>query len=298
MNVSVILCTHNPRADYLARVMEGLQRQTLPRDQWELIVIDNASQEPVRSDLVSWHPRGRVLVERELGLTPARLRAIRQTTGKLLVFVDDDAVLAPDYLEQALAINREHPQMGAFGGNIALEPEVAVPACYKHQRAILAERTVIRDKWGCLYLNEITPCGVGLVVQRRVAARYLESLTTTARALGRRGDSLTSGEDNDLAYTACDLGLAMGMFARLRLTHLIPKERLTEEYMLRLIEAMSYSSCLLGAMRGSVDEDNQIPPLTVRLLNEVLRGRFSWKVAWAKWRGLRRAARELRAGRG
>ena len=133
-----------------------------------------------------------------------------------------------------------------------------------------------------------------MVIQRRVAVRYAESLTTAGRGLGRSGTNLTSGEDNDLAYTACDLGLGMGLFGRLRLTHLIPKERLTEEYMLRLAEAMSYSGYLLTAMRPKLEEDLGVPRPWRRLLQSILAGKFSWKLARAKYRGIRRAKQALR----
>jgi glycosyltransferase involved in cell wall biosynthesis len=97
--VSVIVCTHNPRQEYLTRVLAALRVQTLPTAGWELLVIDNASKEPVagRFDL-SWHPHGRHVREDELGLTPARLRWIAEARAELLVFVDDDNVLDPDYL--------------------------------------------------------------------------------------------------------------------------------------------------------------------------------------------------------
>jgi glycosyltransferase involved in cell wall biosynthesis len=45
INVSVIICTHNPRPHYLSRVPAALRSQTLPMEQWELLVIDNASHE-------------------------------------------------------------------------------------------------------------------------------------------------------------------------------------------------------------------------------------------------------------
>ena len=105
LNISVILCTHNPRKDYLRRVLAGLRAQTLPLHQWELLLVDNASAASLagRFDL-SWHPNARHVREEELGLTPARLRGIREASGAILVFVDDDTVLAPDYLEQALTV--------------------------------------------------------------------------------------------------------------------------------------------------------------------------------------------------
>ena len=45
MNLSVVICTHNQRKDYLQRTLEALKAQTLPPAQWELLLIDNASDE-------------------------------------------------------------------------------------------------------------------------------------------------------------------------------------------------------------------------------------------------------------
>jgi len=44
MKVSVIVCTHNPRLEYLSRTLEALREQMLPKGEWELLVIDNASR--------------------------------------------------------------------------------------------------------------------------------------------------------------------------------------------------------------------------------------------------------------
>ena len=101
--LSVIICTHNPRTDYFGRCLTALKAQTLPREEWELILIDNASvrDKALHPDL-SWHPGARLVHEAKLGLTPARLRGIREASGDLLVFVDDDNVLEGDYLEVAL----------------------------------------------------------------------------------------------------------------------------------------------------------------------------------------------------
>jgi len=37
--VSVIICTHNPRPDYLQRVLDALKAQTLPKENWELLLM-------------------------------------------------------------------------------------------------------------------------------------------------------------------------------------------------------------------------------------------------------------------
>jgi hypothetical protein len=58
--VSVIICTHNPRPDHLQRVLNALKAQTLPKEQWQLVLIDNASREPLADQLdVRCHPHTR-----------------------------------------------------------------------------------------------------------------------------------------------------------------------------------------------------------------------------------------------
>ncbi|HTA29597.1 MAG TPA: glycosyltransferase family 2 protein, partial [Candidatus Cybelea sp.] len=91
---SVIICTHNPRPACLRRTLDSLRTQTLPFELWEFLLIDNASQPPLmgESDL-SWHSQARHVREEELGLTPARLRGIKESAGELLIFIDDDNVL-------------------------------------------------------------------------------------------------------------------------------------------------------------------------------------------------------------
>src|SRR4051794_23863795 len=94
LDASVIICTHNPRSDYFARVLEGLRNQTLPLQRWELLIVDNASPVPLASTWdISWHPTGRHIQESELGLAPARRRGIQETSADLIIFVDDDNVL-------------------------------------------------------------------------------------------------------------------------------------------------------------------------------------------------------------
>jgi hypothetical protein len=46
--VSVVVPTHNPRPDYLERVLEALRGQMLDQSAWELVVVDNNSQPELR----------------------------------------------------------------------------------------------------------------------------------------------------------------------------------------------------------------------------------------------------------
>jgi len=96
------------------------------------------------------------------------------------------------------------------------------------------------------------PCGAGLCVRRKVAISYLHVHESGKRAVqfDRTGNSLMSGGDNDLAVCACALGLGVGLVASLKLTHLIPPDRLTVDYLARLAEGIHYSSALLDSEYG------------------------------------------------
>jgi hypothetical protein len=256
--LSVIICTHNPRRDYLERCFVGLMAQTLSMDQWEMVVVDNASEpdRAPRPDL-SWHPHARLIQESTLGLTPARLCGIRESTGDVLVFVDDDNVLDADFLETTLRIAGEKPFLGSWSGQCRPGFEEPPPEWSRRYWGNLVIREFDEDVWSNLpTLPQSMPCGAGLCVRREVAQQYLRlhELGKRSFQFDRTGDSLISGGDNDLAACACDIGLGVGLVASLKLTHLIAPERLTVEYLARLTEGIYVSAVVLAHLRASVAE--------------------------------------------
>ncbi|MEQ1862042.1 MAG: glycosyltransferase [Chthoniobacteraceae bacterium] len=247
--LSVVLCTHNPRADYLRRTLDSIAAQTLDRALWEFVVIDNASSPALDAD---GPPQRRVVREETPGLVHARLRGIRETTGALLVFVDDDNVLAPDYLARALAVSRDWPQLGTWGGQTIAEFEVE-PREELRPYLWLAIREFAHDRWTNVpFTPDAMPYGAGLCARRAVAERYAQLLRDdpVRTKFGRNGNHLAGSEDTDLVLTGYDSGFGSGVFAGLKLTHLIDKCRLDEDYLLRLVEATTYSITLLRCLRG------------------------------------------------
>lgn len=268
--ISVITCTHNPREDYLEQVLAALKTQTLGREFWEYVIVDNASAVPVGTRLnLSWHPQAGCIREEKKGLTNARLRGIEHARGELLVFVDDDNVLDADYLEQALGIFRERPMIGAWSGQNRPVFEESPPAWTKRHWGNLAIREFEGDRWSNLpHVAETSPNGAGLCVRKQVARFYLELHRNGARPflLDRNGDRLVSGGDVDLATCACDLGLGVGVFAALKLKHLMPAFRLKEDYLLRLTEGIGYSGVILNSFRPQAVE-RPSPTLTSQFAN-------------------------------
>lgn len=248
-NVSVVICSHNPRKENLSRVLNALKEQTLPIEQWELLLIDNASQHPLVSSVdLNWHPSARHVHENNLGLTNARLRAFREVQADILVFVDDDNLIDSNFLSNVVEIDTRHPRIGAFGGKVVPEFETK-PAEWVRK----FDRTLAIQDFGDVvlcYEEVITlrypahaPIGAGLVLRKQAAEVYAKSVSNQSSRLsfGRSGKQLTSGEDNDIILTIIKHGWGVGYFPQLRLTHLISADRLTKDYLAKLNYASSRS---------------------------------------------------------
>ena len=272
--LSVVICTHNPRADFLARTLAGLCGQSLPPADWELIVVDNASRVPLAPDAASaGHPAARVVSEPEVGLTAARLRGIAEARADLLVFVDDDNVLASDYLTLADALATAWPMLGVWGcGHYTPEWELAPAPGHEEYLRYLAVNRAPRDRWSNQPFDYVAmPAGAGLCARAHVTRRFADNVRQFPRRklLGRAGANLAGCEDYDLALTAIDLGLGTGVFTALAMIHLMPRERVEASYMLRLVEGHAYSSVLLHSLR----DPNFLAPRT-GLLARLRRWRY------------------------
>jgi glycosyltransferase involved in cell wall biosynthesis len=304
-SVSVILCTHNPRPDYLSRVLASLRGQTLPAKQWELLLVDTASDRPLAETVdISWHWRGRHIREDELGLTPARLRGIQESSSELLVFVDDDNLLAPDFLVRATAISMRCPDLGAFGAGI-LEPEFEVqpPVKLRPHLGMLALRRECSALWGYNYNTTDTRCrpwGAGLCVTRCVANLYrqlIPDLGITA-VLDRRGKQLFSGGDDLFSRVSAEFGLRFGVFPELCITHLISGARLNPHYLARLIHDHALSHGVLDYMFDGIQPvRTDLVRYGRLLLHAVKNGPFSMRCRWAQSRGSDGAAQFISANR-
>jgi Glycosyl transferase family 2 len=290
--LSVVICTHNPRPDYLTRCLKALETQTLPVHRWELLLVDNASEsgKDPRPDL-SWHPRARLVCESRLGLTPARLRGIREARSGLLVFVDDDNVLDVDFLETTLRVSQQRLFLGSWSGQCRPAFEEQPPEWTRRYWGNLVIREFDKDVWSNLArLPQSMPCGAGLCVRRDVAEYYIQLHESGRRSFqfDRTGGSLLSGGDNDLAACACDIGLGVGLIASLKLTHLISPDRLTEDYLVRLTEGILFSAVVLDHVRAS---SSQLASYKVRWhepLRALLAGGPHRKIQLACLRGRRR----------
>jgi len=114
--VSVIIPVYNDSAR-LQTCLHALENQTYPKADFEVIIVDNGSDEPIEP-VVEKFPRAKVLHEPQPGSYAARNRGIAHATGEIVAFTDADCVPAPDWLERGVAALLGTRGCGLVGGRV------------------------------------------------------------------------------------------------------------------------------------------------------------------------------------
>lgn len=124
MNVSLIIPTHNKLA-LLRRTLASLAAQTVPRSEFEVIVIDDGCTDDTPAFLAGYAgPLALRAVRNEAnrGRAAARNAGLRVAGGELIVFLDDDMEVVPQFLEAHRLFHAEGDRVGV--GNVVNAPEI------------------------------------------------------------------------------------------------------------------------------------------------------------------------------
>lgn len=288
IRVSVIIPTFNPDRTRLQRTLAGLRAQSLDGNEWETVIVNNASTRfPPDAWLQSVAPANtRVVTEPRPGLSQARRAGLHAARGEFAVLVDDDNVLAPTYLEMALRLFASLPKLGAAGGKSLPEFETEPPEWTREFFPLLALRDLGSEQLIAESLRApgatrdeyplFAPIGAGMVLRRAAWLAWLENAEDQAPS-DRQGQALTSGGDNDIVLCVLRAGWSVAYSPNLELTHLIPAGRLTADYLARLNRGIQTSWMQVL----SLHHVNPWPPLTA--FGAALRKLKAWFVHGA-WR--------------
>jgi glycosyltransferase involved in cell wall biosynthesis len=121
--VSVIIPLYNdPR---IGPALDALLAQTYPPDAYEILVVDNGSQDDSMALAETYsqaHPgRVRVLSEhRQRGSYTARNAGLAAATGEIIAFTDSDCIPAPDWLAAGVRQLESKPNVGLVAGRVEL----------------------------------------------------------------------------------------------------------------------------------------------------------------------------------
>lgn len=308
-NAAVVVCTLNPDQRLLERCLEGITAQILREGlRIQLILVDNNSRPEVLFPTTVKVPANFDLYvrrEKRQGLVFARMCGISALRAPIAIFVDDDNILAPDYVQNVIDIFSSNSRLGAIGGRTHLETTTQPSRRKAPFLAYLGVRDYgdqplesCEDKWG-----PWEPIGAGMAVRAEVARAFANFVNDTHHAskLGRTGTSLNSCEDSLMARLAARQGYMNAYRPELALIHVISVYRLRWRYLLRLLFALGRSSVTLETVLNGTKGLDQFHSGSARLLGTLVYRVSSCGVAgvcqWAWDLGAYVEARSLRKGR-
>ncbi len=171
----------------LGRCLDALARQTLPRDAYQIIVVDNGSSDSTRT-IARSYAGVELLEEKRPGSYVARNLGIGRVRAPITAFTDADCEPAPDWLEQVLRAAAANPGFGVLAGKIELFDEIA------------QEREVFGD------YERLFSFPQAHAARGNCATANWASETALLKALGGFDAALKSGGDRQMALRIRDSG--------------------------------------------------------------------------------------------
>lgn len=260
MNASldIIICTYN-RANYLERVLNAIAKQKISRNiDWGVLVVNNNSTDAT-AEVIEQHrqsgkiPNFKSIIETKQGLNYARQAGIVSTERTWFAFIDDDCLIAANWVEQTLEFADTHPQCGAFGGQVILEWEKQPKPFVKSFGYCFAEQNhgTKAKQVACLVGTGMTINRSALLTTGWLEKQYLQD---------RVGKKLISGGDVELALR---LGAKYQLWyaPQCQLHHLIPPQRTTFSYLLKINYGLGVGQALADSLLWSDTKGNWLKQL-------------------------------------
>lgn len=124
MRATIQLCTYN-RAALLERVLDACFEQTAGRDSYEVVLVNDGSTDGTADAIARAQRRATcrfvVLNQPNSGLAKGRNNGIAHAAGERIIFIDDDVLPLPNFVEEHLRSHDAHPLAIVRGAAINVE---------------------------------------------------------------------------------------------------------------------------------------------------------------------------------
>lgn len=228
--VSVIIPTYN-RAGMIAKTIRSLIDQNYPKHRYEILVADNNSTDGTRdvaARLQSGSPVPvKYIFEKRQGVHYARNTAAKNSTGEILYFTDDDMIADPDMLAELVKSFAADERVASTTGRVLPQWEKQPPAWVL---------TLCNNLW--LSLNDQGEGQFTRDVDPGVFSCHMAVRRDVFLKCGGFNPENTAGEwigdgETGLNLKIKSLGYKFAYNGKSVVYHMIPPERMTQEYLNR-----------------------------------------------------------------
>ncbi len=235
-----------------------LQQSDIENFSWEVVVVDNNSQDDTATVVADYAKRWRsdcqlrYVFEPRQGQSCARECAILNANSDLIGFLDDDNLPNLDWVAEAYKFGKEHPEAGAYGSNIHPVLDVTPPPDFDQVKIYLAisNRGSSPYRLPRKYPRQV-PIGAGCVI-RKLA--WLKSVPQKRRLRGRFDQSQklvpSSSEDMEVMLNIQN-AWEVWHNGKMSILHNISPRRLETDYLLRLarLGGLSAHACRIAQLQ-------------------------------------------------
>ena len=243
--LSLIIATYN-RCQSLLRLLGSVVSQTAPKELWECVVVNNNSSDDTAEVFAAFASEHadcnlRMVTEVKQGLSNARNCGIEASVGEYIAIIDDDETIEQCFIESYIEFFDSFPAAMAAGGAVRAVFESGRPRWMSHYTERMIANTLDLDIAVTLFPKNRVPAGGNMAFRREI----FDSVGVFNPQLGRNGQSLMGGEENDLFARIRERGYDIFFVPNAAIDHYIPATKTTDVYFDRL----SYNIGVSKAMR-------------------------------------------------
>jgi glycosyltransferase involved in cell wall biosynthesis len=241
MKLSCIICSYN-REKYIGDALVSLASQeNFDYNKAEFVLVNNNSSdntgqicEKFRDD----HPELniRYFLETQQGLSHARNRGITESQGDVCIFLDDDAVAGPGYLNAVYNFFESTPDAAAMGGKIIPKYEGKKPA-WASEFLIPVFSVIDRGPGTSLFSDRHYPVGANMSIRRELFSKH----GLFNPELGRRGGNMEGGEEKDIFLRFRATGAKIYYHGEAWVWHLVPVSRTSVQFLKKQALGIGFS---------------------------------------------------------
>lgn len=235
--ISVVVCTYN-RSYLLAKCLESLIDQKVDKNIYEIVIIDNNSTDDtqkIAKGFVNNQTNIRIVTEKNLGRNQARNRGWKETKGKYVAYIDDDALAGSDWIKQIVIFIKNNPKINVFGGPYGRFFNQPIPDWFPKKWGTLN----LGNKIKILNLRNEWISGSNMIFNRLIFYKYGDFNTY----FGGKGDKIIYGDEIEFLMRLKKTEEPIFYVPKIRVKHLVAERKLHLWWLLKsdYLHSFSYS---------------------------------------------------------
>lgn len=244
--ISILVCCYNGE-HIIAETLSYIAKQKVLTTNWELILIDNNSNDntsKVASE--SWnfdkYPNFRIVTEKTPGLSFARLKGISEAKYNIVSFVDDDNFIPENWVEYLLE-KFSNPEIGVLGCTSIGKFDFEVPKWYEKHKLAFATGELYPGKFTDVSKDALI-YGAGMTIRKEVFIQ-LNKHHWKPYLTDRVGNSQSGGGDSEISLAARLVGFKIFYSNEIVTLHKISQNRLSWQRLKAMTEGFGHADVFI-----------------------------------------------------